>query len=74
AISSFLVNLNPPSEYFPQELKTLYFNLKSIRKITKIIAFRFNIISPDISYNYIMDACKKLNIHYVEFAPVFPSI
>jgi len=74
AISSFLINLNPLSEYSSQEIKTLYFNLKSIRKITKNIDFRFNIVSPDISYNYIIDACKKLNIHYVEFAPVFPSI
>jgi len=74
AISSFLVNLNPPSEYSSQELKSLYFNLKSIRKITKNIAFRFNIVSPDISYNYIIDACKKLNVHYIEFSPVFPSI
>lgn len=74
AISSFLVNLNPPSEYSSQELKTLYFNLKNIRKITKNIGFRFNIISPDISYNYIIDACKKLDIRYVEFTCVFPSI
>jgi len=73
-ISSFLINFNPPPEYSSQELETLYFNLKSIRKITKNVGFRFNIISPDIFYNYIIDACKKLNIHYVEFAPVFPSI
>ena len=74
AISSFLINLNSPSEYSPQELETLYFNLKNIRKITKNVGFRFNIISPDISYNYIIDACKKLDIRYVEFTPVFPSI
>ncbi len=73
AIFSFLVNFNPPSEYSPQELETLYSNLKNIRKITKNLGFRFNIISPDVSYNYIIGACKKLDIHYVEFTPVFPS-
>jgi len=74
AIDYFLFNFNPISEYSDQERKLLYFNLQLIRRSTKRIGLRFNIVSPDVSYKYIIDICKKINISYVEFACVFPSI
>lgn len=72
AISVFAVTLNPPSEYSSQELKTLYSNLKAMRKVKRVI-FRFNITSFNVSYNYLIDTCKKLNVNHVEFGLVFPS-
>jgi len=74
AIDYFLFNFNPISEYSDQEKKLLYSNLQLIRKSTRRIGLRFNIVSPDISYKYIIDICKKINISYVEFTCVFPSI
>jgi len=74
AIDYFLVNFNPISEYSLQEAKILYSNLKNIRKITKRVGLRVNLTSSKNSYKYILDACKKLNISYVEIACVFPSI
>lgn len=74
AITFFAVNLNPPSEYSSQELKILYSNLKAIKKSFKNVIFRFNITSLDVSYDYLIDTCERLNIRYIEFGLVFPSI
>lgn len=74
AISSFGVTLNPPSKYSSQELKTLYSNLKVFKKNFKRVIFRFNITSPDVSYDYLINACERLNIRYVDFALTFPSV
>jgi len=74
AIDSFFVSLNPSSEYSSQELETLCSNLKAFKKNFKRVILRFNIISPDVSYNYLIDICERLNIRYVDFAPVFPSV
>ncbi|UZE93291.1 MAG: radical SAM protein [Candidatus Nealsonbacteria bacterium] len=72
AIDSFLVTLNPPSEYSSQELKTLYSNLEAMRRVKRVI-LRFNIISLDVSYSYLIDTCERLNIRRVDFALVLPS-
>lgn len=72
AISVFLINFNPPSKYSSRELETLYSNLTTLRKVKKVI-LRLNITSPDISYDYIIDACERLNIRRVDFALVLPS-
>jgi len=72
AIDVFLVNFNPPSEYSNRELKILYSNLKILRGIKKVV-LRFNITSPDISYDYVIDACERLNIRRVDFALILPS-
>ena len=66
--------MNPPSEYSPQELEILYSNIKTIRKIPKQIGFRFNITSVDVSYDYLINACDRLNIRNVELSTIFPSI
>jgi len=72
AINVFLINFNPPSEYSNGELEVLYSNLKTLRRIKRVI-FRFNITSPDISYDYLIDACERLDIRRVDFALVLPS-
>ncbi len=73
AIDFFLVSLNPPSEYSFQELKTLYSNLKTIRRVKRVV-LRFNITSLDVSYSYLIDTCERLNIRRIDFALIFPSI
>ena len=74
AIALFGINLNHPSEYSPQELETLYFNIKTIRRISKRISFRFNITSLDTSYDYIIDACDRLDVRRVGFSLAIPSV
>ncbi len=74
AISSFWVSLNPPSEYSSLELKRLYFNLKTFKKNFKNVYFRFNITSLNTPYDYLINTCRRLNISYVNFALVFPSV
>ncbi len=74
AIVTFGIHLAPYSEYSHQELETLYFNIKTIRKIPKRIGFRFNITSVNASYNYLIDACDRLDIRDVELSTIFPSI
>jgi radical SAM protein with 4Fe4S-binding SPASM domain len=73
-ITYFVVNLNPVSEYSSQELKNLNCNLKTLKKNFKKVIFRFNITSPEISYNYLINACERLNIRRVNSALVLPSL
>lgn len=74
AITSFYVTLNPPSKYSFQELKTLYSNLKIFKKNFKRVIFRFNITSPDVSYDYLINTCKRLNVRHIYFSLTFPSV
>ena len=74
AIVLFWINLNPPSEYSSRELETLYSNIKTIRKIPKRIGFRFNITSINVSYDYLINACDRLNVRNVELSTIFPSV
>lgn len=67
---AYLLNINKPSFYTPQQWQRINDNLNSIKGFRKTLSI--NIDRPEFEYEYILDLAEKFNAKYLRWSFAHP--
>ncbi len=67
---SYLLNINPPDFYAPEEYKKILDSISKIRDSRIVLSI--NIDKPDFKYDYILDIANEFDIKYLRWSFAHP--